>query len=188
MRLKLLATALAGIVSTAPAMAAESIGGGGCASDLSFSGGSSLVSCYGRFSKNVLNNASNDEINTALDALGFAGTDVRYNLVPLGNILSLRSDQGASVNFPGLLNGTVFVGIHTGGGGRNGVGNQTSFYKINAVNLDAFTLRPSGGSTATLLAVSASAVPEPAAWVMMIVGVAMTGFSLRRRQARVNFA
>lgn len=168
-----------------PAMAAQSIGGGGCASDLVFTGSSSLIACYGRYDKNVLNNNDNGIINGALVALDYDGTAISYNAIGSSFILGLDGDApDATVNFPGLLNGTIFVGIHSGGGGRNGVGNTTTFYKINAVNLDSFLFHPQGASTATLLATvpSASAVPEPSAWALMIVGFGLVGAGLRRRR------
>lgn len=190
MRLKLLAVGLAPLLVVAPAKAAEVIGGGGCATDLTFLGGSTLINCYGRFSGNVLNNSSNTEINAALDALGYAGPDLTYSLIPAGQKISVGTDVGSPVNFPGVLNGLAYIGIHVGGGGKTGVGNSTTFYKINAVNLDVFTLNPSGGSGATLFVTApAAAVPEPTTWAMMILGFGAIGTSLRRRQqVRVTFA
>lgn len=184
MHWKLISASLAALTMSTSALAVESIGGGGCASDLTLGAGSSLVSCYGRFSGNVLNNSDNDQINTALDALGYAGADISYNLVPLSNILSVGTDPGAQIDFSGLLNGLVYIGIHTGGGGRNGVGNQTSFYKISALNLDVITLNPSGGSTATLFVSSGAAVPEPATWAMMLLGFGFVGAAMRRKQSQ----
>lgn len=185
MRNKLMAAALALMAGASPALAVESIGGGGCASDLTLAAGSTLESCYGRFSGNVLNNANNPSINTALDALGYVGPDIVYSGVPVTQIIPLNGDNPfAPVNFPGLLNGIVFVGIHSGNGGPQGVGNMTAFYRINAVNLDSFTFNPSGASTATLFATVPSAVPEPATWAMFILGFGVIGSTMRAKRRR----
>lgn len=194
MRKLLIGAGLAALFAGSPALAVESIGGGGCASDLTFSGASALESCYGRFSGNVLNNGgpspgNNFRINTALDALGYLGPDIAYSTVPAAQKIDLTSPSGAIVNFPGVLNGTVFIGIHSGtANGDMGVGNQTSFYRINAVNLDSFIFNPGGGSGATMFALVPTAVPEPTIWAMMILGFGMIGTALRRRKVRVSFA
>ncbi|MHA6724268.1 PEPxxWA-CTERM sorting domain-containing protein [Sphingomonas sp. RS2018] len=189
MKIRLLTLAV-GLFVSAPALAASTVNGGGCLDDLQLSGGSTVVSCYGRISGNSLNNANNAILGTALSALGYAGTTVSYSALADGSIVSLSGEANSAVNVPGVLNGTVFLGIHTGGGGKSGVGNQTSVYRINAVNLDVLTLRPSGGSTATLLAVTAPAVPEAATWAMMLIGFGGMGFALRRhsREVRIRFA
>lgn len=64
---------------------------------------------------------------------------------------------------PACWNGIADVGIHAGGGGRNRIGNQTTFYEMDARDLDHFLLIASGGSTATVFATVVAAVPEPAA-------------------------
>lgn len=184
MRYSLLVAAAAVVASAAPASAA-SIGGGGCATDLTFTSGSFLISCYGRQDKNTLSNSDNAEINTALTALGYAGPAIVYDSVP--NALKVDTNSATSVNFPGILNGIAFVGIHYGNG-NGGPGNSTTFYKINAVNLDVIGLNLNASSTATLFAVQAPAVPEPATWAMMIAGFGLVGGAMRRRRTGVAFA
>lgn len=169
-----------------PAAAAETIGGGGCMSDLTFSGSSTLLECYGRFSGNVLNNspATNLRLNTAMSALGYTGPAIIYSAIEATNKLNLGDSSGVTVNFPGVLNGEVWFGLHSGGGGKLGVGNQTSFYRINAVNLDSFQFNPQGASGATLLAVNQTAVPEPSTWAMMLLGFGFVGGALRSAKRR----
>ena len=185
MRYSLLAVTAATLAFASPAYAAM-LGGGGCSTDLTLAAGSSLVNCYGRQSGNTLNNSSNVDINVALTALGYAGPQITYSNVPSGNILS-NLNSGRVVNFPGLLNGTAFIGIHYGNG-NGGPGNSTTFYRINAVNLDTIGLTLNASSTATLFAVQTPAVPEPATWAMMIAGFGLVGGVMRRRRVSAALA
>lgn len=105
--------------------------------------------------------------------------------MPLANILS-GLNSSTSVNFPGLLNGDVFLGVHYGNG-QGGPGNSTTFYRLNAINLDVITLNLNASSTATLFA-AVAAVPESSTWAMMIAGFALAGIALRRRRMRVTYA
>lgn len=176
--------------TTAPAFA-QTLGGGGCITDLTLGAGSNIINCFGRYSGNTLSNNPGDNTlnNAALTALGYAGPPISYNTIPAGNILS-GLNGNTSVNFPGLLNGTVYFGVHYGNG-QNGPGNSTTFYKIFATNLDIITLNLGASSTATLFAVTAApSVPEPAAWAMMLLGFGALGFALRRPKTttRVRYA
>ncbi len=198
MKKLLLAAGVATLVAASPAIAAKplkiepagpSLGGGGCSSDLLLSAGSTLTSCYGRVDKNALNNADNTIINTALTALGYTGPAITYSAVPLTDIMSgLNGSQ--SINFPGVFNGTIYLGAHYGNG-QGGPGNSTTFYRINAMNLDLIGLTLKASSTVTVFArIPAPAVPEPATWAMMLVGFGMTAASLRyvRRGTKVAIA
>jgi hypothetical protein len=155
----------------------------------SLSAKSTLTSCYGRVDKNALNNADNTIINTALTALGYTGPAITYSAVPLTDIMSgLNGSQ--SINFPGVFNGTIYLGAHYGNG-QGGPGNSTTFYRINAMNLDLIGLTLKASSTVTVFArIPAPAVPEPATWAMMLVGFGMTAASLRyvRRGTKVAIA
>lgn len=187
---KTLAVAAA-LTAAGPAFS-QSLGGGGCITDLNISGGSSIINCYGRLSGNTLNNSSNAANNAALIALGYAGPAINYSAIAPGNILTGLGGPGGvqAVDFPGLLNGTAYVGVHYGNG-QGGPGNSTTFYAINAINLNSFILNLNASSTATLFAQVASPIPEPAAWAMMLAGFGALGFALRRRPkaaARVRFA
>ena len=171
-------------MGAAPAQATVTLNGA-CTTDLTLGAGSTLTSCIGRYSGNMLNNANNSTINSALTALGYAGPAVTYSAVPLTNILS-GLNSSTSVDFAGLLNGDVYFGVHYGNG-ANGPGNSTTFYRLNAANLDIITLNLNASSTATLFA-AAAAVPEAGTWAMMVAGFGLAGAAMRRRRTRITFA
>lgn len=183
--LKTLAIGGAFLAFANPAFA-QTLGGGGCANDLTLSAGSSLVNCYGRLGGNTLSNNPGDNAanNAALLALGYVGPVIAYNTI---GAQWIDSSGNAVRNFPGTFNGTVYLGIHYGNG--SGQGNNTTFYRLNASNLDLIGLNLQGSSTATVFAQIASPVPEPASWALLLAGFGALGFTLRRRpQVRVRYA
>jgi len=147
------------------------------------------VSCVGFYSGNLLNNANVNAQYTALASLDFTW-DKNWNaLTPL----QLGGSQ--TVNFPGMMYGISYVGIHYGNG-RGGPGNATAFYKIDAgAGLDSFTLKYLASSNAVLYHTGSPppppppppppGVPEPATWALMIGGFGMVGTTLRRRRSAV---
>ena len=185
--LKSLTVGAAIMTFSSPAFA-QTLGGGGCSTDLTLNAGSSLFNCYGRYTGNVLSNNSGDNanINAALTALGYGGPVISYGALPSGSIITPLNGAPA-VNFPGLFNGTLFLGVHYGGGQGGG---QTTFYRVNASNLDIIGLNLSASSTATVLAQVAASVPEPASWALMLAGFGAIGYTLRRgkRQTKLSFA
>lgn len=184
-----LSAVLAGTAFTlaAPAVAAPSLGssvsgGGGCSTDLAFTGTSSLGDCYGRYDYNVLTNTNIVELNFALDQLGYAGPDVLFANFDATK-LNFIDTAGAPINFPGIFNGTLFFGLKTGNGGLTGVGNGTTFYRINAVNLDVFNFLPTGASSGGFVIVP-PAIPEPGTWAMLIAGFGLMGGAVRAASKR----
>ncbi|MFK3891179.1 hypothetical protein [Sphingomonas sp. NPDC079357] len=109
MKLQSVALALGTCLVSAPTLADTDVstGGGGCASDVSFTGGSSLVSCYGRDNGNVLSNSanSNTTANAALDALGCTSADIKYGAIPAQIKVSVGSQAGSTISFTEALNG-----------------------------------------------------------------------------------
>jgi len=172
------ATAIAAAAYAAPASAVAV-----CAlSDIS----PTAIDCKGRFTGNVLSNNSSDITiqKNALAALGYnwdgTGFGALPKLSPLGG--------ATSIDFPGLLHGITFVGIHVGGPG----GGTTSFYKFDAgTSLDAFTLHLTRSSGAVLYLTGTpdtGAVPEPASWALMVGGFGMIGGALRsHKKSAVSF-
>lgn len=188
MKMKLGLLAGAGFTAlsfAAPSNAAVTLNGD-CVTDLTLAAGSSQLACYGRYDNNILNNSNNTSINQALTALGYAGPAIVFDNLPAGNKISGLGGSH-TVDFPGLLNGIVYIGIHYGNG-AGGPGNSTTFYKLSASNLDTITLNLNASSNAVLLA-GGPAVPEPATWAMMLGGFGLIGAAMRRRQrTAITFA
>jgi hypothetical protein len=188
-RIGLLAAAgFAALAVASPAHAAATLNGS-CTDDIAAQAGVTLISCIGGYDQNVLSNNAGDNttINAALTALGYAGPTFSYN-----NAVNIQGslNGGLNVNFPGILNGIAYIGVHYGFQG----GGETFFYKINATNLDILKLAVGSGggstSTATLLAFNATTpLPEPATWAMIIGGFGAMGFAMRRRpRVSVSYA
>lgn len=170
----------ASLVLAAPGQAAETLNGA-CVTDLTLSAGSTQLACWGRTSGNVVNNGSNGALNAGLTALGYDGPAIAFSALPAASKISNLSGSH-TVDFPGVLNGVVYLALHYGNG-QGGPGNSTTFYKINAVNLDVITLNLNASSNAAILAnVAPPPVPEPAAWAMMLGGFGLLGATMRRRQ------
>jgi len=139
------------------------------------------IACEGRFTGNVLSNNAGDITiqKNALALLGYAwdgtGFGTLPKLSPLGGV--------SSIDFPGVLSGITYVGIHVGGAG----GGTTSFYRFNAgTNLDAFTLNLPASSGAVLYWTDPGTpgVPEPSNWAFMLSGFAMLGGVMRLRRGQ----
>jgi len=139
------------------------------------------LACDGRYTGNVLDNSAPDVAIqiAALAALGFTWDGSNF-----GDFPKLSSLGGATtIDFPGLLNGITYVGIHVGGAG----GGTTSFYRFNAgTNLDAFTLNLPASSGAVLYWTDPGTpgVPEPSNWAFMLSGFAMLGGVMRLRRGQ----
>jgi len=143
------------------------------------------LACSGGYSGNVLSNSPADIITekAGLLAIGFNWSGSNFSSLP--NLSGLGG--ATSINFPGLLNGITYVGIHVGGSG----GGQTTFYKFNAgSSLDAFTLNLPKSSGAVLYWTDPGtpSVPEPASWALMLGGFGLVGGAMRSRRAAVSFS
>lgn len=91
---------------------------------------------------------------------------------------------GGTFSFATPLSGISFLAIHWGGGSSKdgGPGNATVFYKLDAgPGLTSITANFRGISNAALYSTAAPAVPEPATWMFMLLGMAGIGFTMRRR-------
>ncbi|MBS0478292.1 MAG: hypothetical protein JSR79_03215, partial [Proteobacteria bacterium] len=126
MNRKLLGAAfLAAMVASAPAHAAVSVDGA-CTSDLTLTPGSSLTGCSDRSTSDVLDTVRDPELNAALAKLGYDGPAISYRELPGTAILG--SLNGAhTLNLPGALNGTVYLGVEYGDG--KGAGKSMRIYK-----------------------------------------------------------
>jgi len=179
-----LAVTLSTFAVAAPASAVVPIVSACLNSDIS----PTAAACAGWYDGNLLNN-SGTHVQDQADALATIGFvwDKNWSAIDLTKIGV--SPDGFTYNFPGLLDGIAYVGIHKGKGGKDGF-ESTAFFKIDADDLDTFKLNLKGGSDAVLYFNGGGGVPEPATWGMMILGIGMIGGAVRRsKQAvRYNFA
>jgi hypothetical protein len=155
-----------------------------------------VAACSGFFQGNLLSNSGPDLAAQAqgLAAIGLANWN--------GAIAEPQINLSSSlVDFQTALKGVTWIGIHFGGGtaspSPHTPGGVTAFYRFDAgTNLNTFTLNYGSASAARLYATGAPpsglgsisdnlrhAVPEPAAWAMMILGFGAAGAVLRRRRA-----
>lgn len=117
----------------------------------------------------------------ALASLGFSwnGMTVIQNL---GSI----SNTGGTIDFTGFLSGKTVIGIHRGNSGDKS-GSSTAFFLWNNLKpTDKITLNLGGLSSSNLYLTTFSQVPEPATWMLMIAGVGLVGWQLRRRRQTVS--
>lgn len=143
------------------------------------------TACAGAFAGNLLNAADIADINAALDVLagGNFTPDVTFaTLDPTKSFFSGNgNDPTGTITFQQALTGNVIIGVHFGDAGT-GLGDRTIFYQFNFTSpTTSVALNTQGFSDAILIRLT-GAVPEPAAWAMMLVGFAGIGFALRRRR------
>jgi len=144
------------------------------------------LACSGGYTGNLLGNSPADVLaqQTGLAAIGYNWDGLNFGSLP-----KLSPLNGATnIDFPGLLNGISYIGIHVGGGAGGG---QTTFYKFNAgSSLDAFTLHLANSSGAVLYWTDPGtpSVPEPASWALMLGGFGLVGGAMRSRRAAVSFS
>ena len=169
----------AALFVSAPAYAAVSVDAT-CTGDLTLTAGSSLTGCADRGDSAALDSVKDPELNAALAKLGYSGPTVTYRGLPGSAILgSLNGSH--TLNFPGALNGTVYVGVQYDDG-KGGLGKSMRIYKISASDLDKITLNRTAGSAVVLAAVP-SRLPEVATWGMLLLGFGAVGFALRKAKA-----
>jgi hypothetical protein len=150
----------------------------------SVTGNQPASQCSGWWAGNLLGNSAAQIADTkaALALLGFVwnGSTIVQN-IPSGNSAGL-------IDFNGILSGNTIIGVHRGGNGKDGdPGNATAFFKwANLSPTDKLQLNISGLSGQTLYLTTFSQVPEPGTWMLMIAGIGLMGWQLRRRRQTVK--
>ena len=185
--LKLSALALsASCLLPSPASAALVLVAGGACANTNVTPNASA--CTGFYAGNLISGNATDLADSATAINSLLGTSYTGATLPI--LETLSSLSGNSINFATLLTGSSVIGVHLGDAGT-GLGNRTAFYRITNGG-DILTFNLSGLSNARLFTNGTPAVPEPATWLMMILGFAGIGLTMRKRngapQARVRFA
>ncbi|MBM6577628.1 PEP-CTERM sorting domain-containing protein [Microvirga sp. SRT01] len=113
---------------------------------------------------------------------------VDINGIGSGSFSTSLSGPGTNIDFTSAtFNGLVVTLTPTGDiefGGRSGIAITAGALNQLIINYTSDGLGSYGGN----LSFTPGAVPEPAAWALMIGGFGMVGGTLRRRRARVQFA
>lgn len=119
----------------------------------------------------------------ALASLGFS-----WNGMTIVQNLGSISNTGGKIDFTGFMSGRTVIGIHRGNAGDRS-GSSTAFFLWNNLKpTDKITLNLGGLSGSNLYLTTFSQVPEPGTWLLMIAGVGIIGWQLRRRQQTVRLA
>lgn len=150
------------------------------ACDLSYIAGA--TDCAGNYAGNLLRNPSFQDQVDALATIGFTLTG-NWSTV---DATKIGPTGGNLYTFAVPLSGISYIGIHFGNAGNRSSGTDfTAFYRLDTATQTSFTFNREGGSSAVLYTTGmAPPVPEPATWLMMLVGFAAAGAALRRRGKR----
>ena len=143
------------------------------------------TACVGWYAGQLLG-GSGPMRQDAKDALALLG----FNWTPntLANTIEILPSlsPGNTIDFTGLLSGDTIIGIHRGAAG-DGTKSSTAFFKwSNLTPTDKITLNLGGLSSSTLYLTTFSQVPEPGTWMLMIAGIGLMGWQLRRRRQSVK--
>ena len=151
------------------------------------------VACTGFFSGQWLGGSPGD-LSFQESQLLALGLNIDLNPI-FGTLTNLSGLSGVhSVATSLMLYGDTWIGMHFGNG-SGGPGNATAFYKLNAgTGMNLNTLSWTYNASSDLIVYKTGApvvvtpVPEPASWAMLIAGLGVVGFSMRRRKTAVSFA
>lgn len=142
--------------------------------------------CSGWWAGNLLPEGGpiTNDAKAALALLGF-----NWDKVTIIQKISAGNSAGI-IDFTGILSGKTIIGVHRGGNGTAGdPGNATAFFRWDNLSpTDKVQLNLSGLSSQTLYITTFAAVPEPATWLLMIAGVGLVGWQLRRRRQTVKLS
>ncbi len=179
--LTLALAAAATFAAASPAQAALTSSGTSCStSNVS----PTATACVGWYAGQLLggNPTQRADAKAALALLGFNWTpNVLTNTIQI-----LPSLTGNTIDFTGFLSGKTVIGIHRGAAG-DGSQSSTAFFRWDNLSpTDKITLNLGGLSSSTLYITTFSQVPEPATWALMIAGIGLMGWQLRRRRQSVK--
>jgi hypothetical protein len=169
---------------------------------------SAAQACSGWYEGNLDGGSSTDNTDTAdvLNTLLKVSTFTSSNFTVLKDIPTFNSNSATNtVDFGRGLYGETVVSFHVGGAKKSSVGYEgTAFYEFNAGNivggLQSFVFNIQGLSNARLYSTGTyqtctsnclgggGAVPEPATWALMLVGLGGIGAAARTRRRNLQGA
>lgn len=154
-----------------------------------------VVACEGWYSGNLLKPPDLAVDATHLNTLLGTNAYTASNVSPIATLSDLKAgkDGLTTIDFGQTLYGETIIAFHNGAatgvkgdlttGEEPGLGAQgTGFFLLDLQNaVQSVTLNVPGSSGAWLFSTQqAPAVPEPAAWALVLVGVTAVGGGLRR--------
>ena len=140
------------------------------------------VACAGYYAGNLNNNASEDDLNAALDALvGGGGFDPDVVFVDIEDTKDFFDETGGVLTFDSALLGEQILSLHFGNAQNEFGTDVTVLYLFNFANPTSSIILGQDGFSNGIL-IGGGAVPEPATWAMMLLGFGAIGYSLRRRR------
>ena len=142
--------------------------------------------CVGYYEGNLLG-GSEAKINLQIAAIDDLSANYTFD-GDFNNTTKVETlTNGNMINFGTLLTGETVIGIHFGNV-AGPAGNVTAFYSFDfgTEGVNSITLRDTQGFSNAVLynTGGAGAVPEPAAWALMILAFGAMGTALRLRNTK----
>ena len=137
--------------------------------------------CTGWYSGNL--NGQGAFSQDVLDALKLLDPTIT-SYTSLAYLPSLTGTN--TIDFGVGMSGKTIIGIHRGGAGEFRKDGTAFFIWNNLEPTAKFTDTIAGISNATLYVTTFSQVPEPGTWMLMIAGICLMGWQLRRRRQTVK--
>jgi PEP-CTERM motif len=136
--------------------------------------------CSGYWAGNLNNNASEDDLNLALDDLMGGSFDPDVVFVDIEDTKDFFTELGGTLTFDDPLMGQQILSLHFGNAGNEFGGDVTVLYLFTFDEpTSSIELGQDGFSNAVLIG---GGVPEPSTWAMMMLGFGAVGYGLRRRR------
>ena len=145
------------------------------------------TACAGYVSGNIFDSSGSDPatVTSLLSNIGFDASGINFTTfyAAPGRKLDLTGQTSLSFSAVPALFGKTYIGVHWGGQG----GGQSAVFELDLASpVQTITIvgqNPGGSSNATLFFTTpySAAVPEPATWAMMLTGLGMIGFGVRRK-------
>ena len=137
-----------------------------------------------------------DELGTDFDTVSLGGLGGVFTGAGTYNIFNVSFTAGPNRNSDATFNDNFLASGQAGGNTLNftlpytlkisstdtlSLGGNSLVYGGYKILFNPLTLNSGGGQTSGMLTATVTAVPEAGTWAMMIAGVTIVGFAMRRR-------